>query len=268
MTMPNSQVSFLQRLIGDQAVEREAGSAARLIAENEGIGCVSGIRVAYTDRDLEKASALLKSRGFPTTAPDTKAMRSAALGAGSEKTNALRVSDGMLAIVPLGMGADFPHVPGCFMAMPAAFAATLAYEVVLVSENLEPLRSLHEYTWLDGYLKGRPTLGIFRGAPGFFRTDVAADFLRNDERPTLAFFDFDPAGLAMASSLPRREALCFPPMTLLEAETRLHNRTGLFTNSYHTKRQQLEGVVDREISVAWRSLKSLSAGLGQENFPR
>jgi hypothetical protein len=77
-------------------------------------------------------------------------------------------------------------------------ALLLAYEVLVFCENLEPMLRLHEYQWLEGFLKGRPALALFRGAPGYFRTDVANELLVLDHRPVLAFFDFDPKGLSMA----------------------------------------------------------------------
>jgi hypothetical protein len=134
---------------------------------------------------------------------------------------------------------------------------------------MEPMLQLHTYRWMDEFTVGRPTLALFRGAPGFFRTDVAAELIQRDRRPILAFFDFDPKGLSMAASMPRREALCLPPWTELQAAAHHNKRSHLFTNSLHTSRPHL----DREghspdIAVAWERLKELSMGLDQEHFPR
>lgn len=52
-------------------------------------------------------------------------------------------------------------------------ALELPYEVMVFCENLEPMLRLHTYQWLDAFLIGRPALAMFRGAPGYFRKDVA-----------------------------------------------------------------------------------------------
>lgn len=72
----------------------------------------------------------------------------------------------------------------------------------------------------------------------------------------------------MAASLPRREALCLPPLAELEAEASAQKRAVLFTNSFHESRAHLDRVTDAEISFVWKRLRRLAVGLGQENFPR
>jgi len=262
------ELSFLRKLIADQASSRKhAGVAARMV-ELEGLGQVVGAQVRYTAADHTRAANMLLSRNYPLQAPPEPGPRSAARGAGSEKTHALRVSDQLVAVVPIGMPQAIATPPGTFVAMHLRDALALPYEVLLVSENLEPLLQLHQYTWLGDFIKGRPTLAVFRGAPGYFRTDVAAELIRFDTRPTLAFFDFDPKGLSMAASLPRREALCLPPWPALDAEAIAQKRVGLFTHSFHDSRAHLDGVEDPAIRLAWQRLRRLAVGLNQEGFPR
>jgi hypothetical protein len=66
----------------------------------------------------------------------------------------------------------------------------------------------------------------------------------------LAFFDFDPKGLSMAASLPRREALCLPDLDVLERNAKEMGRQNLFTNSVHECRTHLDSIEDEEISRA------------------
>ncbi|VTU45497.1 hypothetical protein SRS16P2_00177 (plasmid) [Variovorax sp. SRS16] len=260
-------VSFLRRLVADRALVRSRGSTALAIADAEGIGQVRTSSVTYTEQDHVKAANLLASRGYALAKPEALAPRSDAVGADSEKSNALRVTDDMVAVVPIGIpGVECPRA--AFLAMAAPAAAALRFEVLVVCENLEPMRRLHEYTWLGGLLRGRPALAVFRGSPGFFRVDVASRFVKGDIRPTLAFFDFDPKGLSMAASLPRREALCLPSLNDLVLETRKQRRAILFTNSAAASRPHLDLLVDPAIKAAWEAMKLIGYGLGQENFPR
>ena len=120
---------------------------------------------------------------------------------------------------------------------------------------------------VSSFVKGRSALALFRGAPGYFRTEVAHEFVRQDTRPTLAFFDFDPKGLSMAASLPRREALCLPPMESLEAAVKAKRRRDLYFNSAEVARPHLESLPSNsEIAIAWSVMNSLEMGLDQEHF--
>jgi hypothetical protein len=264
--MNSKQVDFLRRLIADTATERRHGELSDKIIREEGIGEIKGARVLYTQEDHAKAKNLLLTRGFDLSSPMGKFTRSNAPPGGSEKQGALRVSDDLVAIVPIGMqGLKIPL--GSLLSLSSDAAQTLPYEVLLVSENLEPLLQIHRYGWIRNFTKGRPTIALFRGAPGYFRTDVAASLIQRDTRPTLAFFDFDPKGISMAASLPRREAMCLPPWPQLQAATLKNKRSNLFTQSVHTSRAHLDHHDDQDIALSWSRLKEISLGLDQEHFP-
>jgi hypothetical protein len=107
---------------------------------------------------------------------------------------------------------------------------------------------------------------LFRGTKTWFTTGAAAEVIKTSEMPTLAFFDFDPKGLSMAASRPRREALCLPDLATLEVRAREMGRQNLFTNSVHESRSHLDSVADPEIVEAWRMMKRITLGLNQEQF--
>lgn len=91
---------------------------------------------------------------------------------------------------------------------------------------------------------------------------------RQDTRPTLAFFDFDPKGLSMATSLPKREALCLPPMESLEAAVKANRRRNLYSQSVNDSRVHLDRQASNsDIAIAWVIMNSLKLGLDQEHFP-
>ncbi len=265
--MSPQSVKFLQRLVAEGRSECRISDVARLVATGEGVGTIHGSRVLFTAADRERAANLLKSRGYEASLPVTPFTRSEAPTGGSEKSGALRVSHELVAVVPLGIPGIQVPVEG-FLTLRAGAALQLPYEVLMVCENLEPMLNLARYGWLSEFLKGRPALVLFRGAPGLYRTDVAAGLLQRDHRPTLAFFDYDPKGLSMAASLPRREALCLPTFEALAAAARSTRRGDLFSNSFATSRVHLGRMAHMgDIAAAWKLMQALELGLNQEQFP-
>jgi len=261
------QVTFLRDLIASEPSFRVPGSTAEYFARAEGIGQVQGRRIVYTPKDFLAARNLLRSRGFELSRTEQAVPRSQVQPGESEKWGSVRVSEGMVAVVPLGL--QGVHIPtGSMLCTDVRQALVLPYEVLVFCENLEPMLLLHTYQWLTEFVKGRPALALFRGAPGYFRTDVARELLAQDHRPVLAFFDFDPKGLSMAASVPRREALCLPPRDRLEAAVRAHRRKDLYLGSVEASRPHLEAQTKGEgVGLAWELMKALEMGLDQEHFP-
>lgn len=155
--MNQQQVAFLRRLIETEPPFRPYSATAEYLLNAEGIGKVQGRRVVYTQRDFEVARILLKARGFEPSRQSEPVPRSQVQPGESEKWGALRVSDGLVAVVPLGL----PEVQiptGSMLCMDVRQALALPFEVLVFCENLEPMLRLHEYQWLAGFLKGRPAL--------------------------------------------------------------------------------------------------------------
>lgn len=89
-----------------------------------------------------------------------------------------------------------------------------------------------------------------------------------DHRPVLAYFDFDPKGLSMAASVPRREALCLSPMDSLESAVRMQRRKDLYLGSVEASRTHLEAQpTSGDVGLAWGLMKGLEMRLDQEHFP-
>jgi hypothetical protein len=263
--LKTKEVEFLRRLVADRPVERRSDLAIQY-SRVEGLGVVQGSKVIYRAQDFERAVSLITTRGFDLESPPRGFARSEAPRGGSEKSGARTVAQDLVAVFPIGMGVSCPK--DGFLAMPWQGVISMQYQVLLVCENLQTFLQLNEYLWLTDLINGRPTLALFRGMVHTFGTDGAARLIAHDHRPTLAFFDFDPRGLAMAASLPRREAICLPPWELLERAIRNTRRDHLFTNSFHASRAQLDNENDPEIALAWARLKLLTKGLNQESFPK
>lgn len=112
--------------------------------------------------------------------------RSEAPAGGSEKSGGLRVSHDLVAVVPISVPGISIPTEG-FLTLRVRAALQLAFEVLMVCENLEPMLNLARYSQLDGFMKARPALVLFRGAPGLYRTEVASDMVKCDQRPCSHF---------------------------------------------------------------------------------
>lgn len=264
--MNSREVAFLRRLVTDHPVFRASEGVAAAMAATEGVGTVSGSRVLYTGSDFTKAANILTTRGYDTEAQAGSFSRSEAPKGGSEKSGALNVTEGLVACRGISMDSQLKLAGAGFAAIRGDDALALDFDVLLVCENLESLIHLERYLWLKPFYKSRRVLALFRGTKTWFTTAAAAAVMKESAQPTLAFFDFDPKGLSMAASLPRREALCLPELGALERRALELGRQGLFTNSAQDCRAHLDSVTDPAIAEAWKLMKRLTLGLNQEQF--
>ncbi|SDC46048.1 hypothetical protein SAMN05444679_103126 [Variovorax sp. CF079] len=263
--MTPTQYNFLRGLVANRSAQLRS-AIAREMAATQDLGRLRGMAVHYGPSDFVKAETKLRNAGFSLEAPVAGGARADARDAASEKLSAAAVTDGLVAVVPLGLP-GISNPPGSFLAMHWQDALALPYEVLVVCENLEPMRRMHRYAWMSEYLKGRSALATFRGAPSWFRVDCAAQLVKADTRPVLALFDFDPQGLVMAAALPRRESLCLPPWEVLEPLVIERKRHDLFAAQEAGCRAILDACQEKDLAQAWARIRRLTRGLNQEAFP-
>jgi hypothetical protein len=264
--MNTREVQFLRRLIADRPEHRTHDGVAASMAATEGVGAVKGSRVFYKDSDFLKAENILKTRVYDVEEMAGAFTRSEAPRGGSEKAGAMNVTSGFVACRGIGLDSVLKVTGEGFCALRVPQAMRMDHEAILVCENLEALIRLESYPWLKTFYKDRKVLAVFRGSKTWFTTDAAAELINTSLVPTLAFFDFDPKGLSMAASLPRRESLCLPDLDILERKAKEMARQNLFTNSVQHCRAHLDAVVDPEIVAAWQMMKRITVGLNQEQF--
>lgn len=263
--MTPRQYSFLRGLVAKRSKFLNS-AIAKEMADAEDLGQVRGRAVYYEDADYIKAETKLRNAGYSVEAGEPGRLRSEADDAASEKASAAPVTEGLVAVVADRIpGIAIPE--GSFLAMDWKDALALPYQVLVVCENLEPMRRMHRYGWLQPFLQRRRALVLFRGAPAWYRIDTASLLIAADTRPTLALFDFDPKGLEMAASLPRREALCLPPWEVLEPLVVERKRHDLFGDQVAGCRPLLDACSDPDIALAWERMRLLTRGLNQEAFP-
>jgi hypothetical protein len=89
-------------------------------------------------------------------------------------------------------------------------AMALDFDVILLCGKFEMLLRLHQFGWLEKFIRGRRTLGLFEGGLGPYRQAPAKFLVQRSAAPVLAFYDLDSQGFERAAGTPRLEAVCLP----------------------------------------------------------
>lgn len=267
MTLSTQERTFLQRLVRDRPTERKASGAASFFCEHYRIGTPVHGRVLYAEQDLLSAEQLLRAHRLPVQAPGPDARRAdvAIYGGMSEKSQSRAPHADTVAVKPFGyVSLDSrplfaPRGGYCALTVQDACAARCA--VLLVVENLETFRFLEDYAWLP--FEGKAVLAVYRGDNLFSAADSAAVLSRRAE-PVWGFFDFDPAGLGMTTSVPRLERLLLPDEAWLQQVCKKSHGQWLFDRSRGKWEGILAAVTEPAIAAAWARMKSWRGGASQE----
>ncbi|MDZ4074510.1 MAG: hypothetical protein U1E04_07150 [Hylemonella sp.] len=265
------QVSFLQRLVADRAPTRQISAAAGYFSEHFSLGRVAGSRVEYTDAHFAAAERLLLANQLPVRALGIGATRAQAAeyGGMSEKDFSVAPHANSVAVKGLGSCSFDGHglnTPlGAYMILTVEQARRVTCERLMVVENLETFRNLQEYTWVDR--RGLAVLAIYRGEKDLPNRD-AAELMRSRSEPIWGFFDFDPAGLAMANTLPghRFERLLLPDYGWLEKSADTTRGRQLFDSQLRSYEKVLNAATNQEVVAAWGLMKRLRSAVTQERM--
>ena len=136
---------------------------------------------------------------------------------------------------------------------------------LLVVENLETFRALEAYAWIDR--RGLDVLAIYRGDMDLPNKD-AAEVIRGRPEPIWGFFDFDPAGLVMANSVPavRLERLILPSQAWLRRASNTPRGRQLFDSQFAAFGRSLDHAAHPEFIALWHVMKSLRSAVTQERM--
>lgn len=267
------QISFLQRLVEERTSSKQISAAASYFSENYSLGRVVGGRVEYSDAHFTAAQNLLLANQLPVKALGADATRAQAAeyGGMSEKDFSLAPHANSVAVKGLGT-CTFDGIPletplGAYMVLTVEQAMRVTCERVMVVENLETFRSLQAYSWID--LKGLSVLAIYRGERSLPNKD-AMELVRSRSEPIWGFFDFDPAGLVMANSLPedRFERLLLPDSGWLESAANSTHGRHLFDSQWSSYVNVLDNATNQKIVIAWELMKRVRSAVTQERMFR
>ena len=268
MSFTHSQIAFLRHLASRGAAEKSTSLAAEYFHVHHGLGRRAGSRFQYEEPDAARARLLLANRNIALTTPDQALRRS-----DSSLNNPTQEKSGTLAPHHDSVAVKAAHgrcsLDGSLVAAHGYQVITLEQacsvkaEVLLVVENLESFRFLERNRWID--YQGMDVLAVFRG-DNVFKANAAMSLITSRAEPVWAYFDFDPAGMGMASGLPRLERLLLPEDEALISAARRANQVHLYADQLDQWGPIMQG---NEKSVAarhWHLLRSLRLGLAQEHM--
>ncbi len=263
------QIAFLQRLHADTPATTPITQVASFFHEHYSLGRLAGRNIAFLPADHEKAALLLRTYGQSTTPVPKSGSRAQARRPGvSEKVGTVAPHADSLALkcaagrCVLHASSDTIGSTGyCVLRLDEALR--VGADCIMVVENLETFRHLASQHWID--YQDRNVLAVFRG-DNRFKADEVMRFLQARSEPVWGFMDFDPAGLGLASQLPRLQRLLLPEEALLRALVERAERRDLFVTQLPQWRSALEATSSGPIADAWRLMKSLNSGLPQEHM--
>ena len=271
MSFSAVQMTFLQRLVSERPERRRAGDAARYFCDHYSLGAVVGSQVEYRADHYEAAERLLRAHDLPVAAMGADASRadSAAYGGMSEKSLSAAPHSKSVAVKCLGHCALDGHTlytpEGSYTVLTPEQALRVTCQRLLVVENLETFRALEAYAWIDR--RGLDVLAVYRGDMELPNKD-AAEVLRGRAEPIWGFFDFDPAGLVMAKSVPpeRLERVILPSQAWLRRASNTARGRQLFDNQLAAFGRSLDHAAHPEVIALWQVMKSLRSAVTQERM--
>lgn len=273
MSFSTVQVTFLQRLVSERPERRSAGTAARFFCDHFSLGTSVGSHVEYRAENYESAERLLRAHDLPVAAMGVGATRadSAEYGGMSEKSLSIAPHSKSVAVKCLGRckldGHELYTPEGSYTVLTPEQALRVSCQRLLVVENLETFRALEAYAWIDR--RGLDVLAIYRGDKELPNKD-ATEVVKARREPIWGFFDFDPAGLVMANSLPagRLERVVLPSQAWLHKASNTPRGRQLFDIQSAVFGKSLDQSKIPEIIDLWQMLKRLKSAVTQERMLR
>ena len=273
MSFSTVQVTFLQRLVSERPQSRRAGGLARFFCDHYSLGVPVGSLVEYRGAHYEAAEHLLRAHDLPVAAMGPHATRAdvASYGGMSEKNLSAAPHAKSVAVKCLGRCVLDGHVlyapASSYIVLTPEHAQRVVCQRLLVVENLETFRALESYAWIDR--NGLDVLAIYRGDVELPNKD-AAEVIKGRQEPIWGFFDFDPAGLVMANSLPagRLERVVLPSRAWLQLAANTPRGRQLFDSQVAAFGKVLDEAVQAEVIALWQLMKCLRSAVTQERMLR
>jgi len=266
----------MQRILSKDDERFALTATLQRLIEN-GIGTKRGKSAYFSTKDKEEIRSWLQAKGFALEQVDLSRMsrgeRLAATPnekAGGEAVKRNRVSLKALAGQPL-------LIRGAELMLPAEshldvdwtkVAEQIGHRCILVVENYENFNRIHETTFVLPEGCHSPIV-VYRGDPYESRFDNVSKFLAQADLPVLAFVDADPAGIAIASQLPKLVGIMLPSLDALEEQLQDPQtaRKDLFVDQYPVYGQMLEKLErSHPCYPVWALISKYAAGVIQERW--
>lgn len=248
-----------------------------------GLGLRKGASIVFTERDKTEIGRILKGElgiDAATTKPESWAGRSRSESlrlARDEKLSGRAVSEGR--VQAKAMQGKTLRVCGGNWALPSrtdlgvdvvsVLDSEIGHDALLIVENRQAFDDIWSVRGeiLCG-LEGLNPLVLYRGdAQGGARADAVNALIEHASLPVHAFVDFDPAGMVIASGLPRLNHVLSPAGSILELLVSKHGITDRFIEQRAAARSALGRLEQHPlIGPVWGVILKAGKGLPQEFF--
>lgn len=260
------QIRFLQDLHALEPVDKATSQVAEYFFDNYRLGRRARSGFTYTALDHASARNLLSTNNLPIVQGVLGTRFESAKSDNSEKMFSVAPHDDSIAIKVIGNcmldGRPLWTPPGTYLVVRFADGLRIQCDAVMVVENFEPFRRLEEFAFMP---VTENALVVYRG-DGLWTGDHASRLVSQRKEPKWAFFDFDPAGLAMALALENLQRLVLPPIDWLVANGKTSRGRQLFNDQLWQREKSLDNTTDPLVGKAWRAMSAMCGAVTQEKM--
>lgn len=281
--MDKRLINTLLRIFHSPDGRFSAGRSISAFCTEYNLGMKQGASLVFTKEDKREIGRILQGEmgidSATTTSESWKHLgRAQSLQlARDEKFAGRSVGAGRLRLKTLpgqtlhvaGGSWDLPCRADLGLDLAAVLGQEIGHDALLVIENLQTFDDIHSVGMdvMDS-LPARDPLVIYRGdTQGGARADTIHALIESTILPVYAFVDYDPAGLVIASGLPRLEKVLVQSLQDLGALIQTHGIAKRYQEQVaatsHALQQWKE---DSRIGPLWEVIHTAGKGLPQEFF--
>lgn len=284
--MNKQLVITLLRVFHSQETRFSPGRGLREFCEAYTIGHIRGSSLVIGERDKAEIASLLKGKmgiDAHTTYPDSweglnraeglnlakdEKLAGGVVGYGRIQVKALRGRDLSLC----GKRLALPDGADLGLPLEAVLESPSQHDGILLVENKQTFNEIWRVR--EDLLTGEGALMnplvVFRGdAEGGSKVDAVHRLIAETDAPVHAFVDFDPAGMVIASALPRLDKVVCPDFGELSELLEAHGLAERFMKQQAGTVGALERLESNAtIGPVWGIIRRAGKGLPQEFFHR
>lgn len=238
--------------------DKPASAWITRLAEEEGIGSLSGKKCFFTAKDLNKIAVFLRVNGYAQTVTETDFADRLALAAklNDEKLTNLPVSQGRVMVKSFAKDfvvADQRFPSGHGIEFQVNDLLNTDIKQYLLVENLAVFLAIEQYPNLLNCLD-EDCLVLYRGH-GIFTAQASQSLLRQSKALKIGFFDFDPAGLCQIG-MTDLGALILPALDEANVKRLIEaNKFGVFADQVFQYGKALQTLIDTNSHLSpWASV--------------
>ena len=283
--MDKRLINTLLRIFHSQDTRFTSGRAISAFCTEYNLGVRQGSSLVFNDTHKAEIGRILKGElgidPVTTTVDSWKGLGRAEslMLATDEKLTGHAVGDGRLRVKALP--GSVLKVSGGRWVLPdrsdlgtdlrAVLGNEIGHDALLIIENLQTFDDIHTVdSEVMGNLSAHDPLVIYRGdTQGGARADAVHALISGTGLPVIAFVDFDPAGLVIASSLPRLDMILAPPLQELAKIIRARGIAKRYLEQVATAAHAMQRIQgDARTAPLWYVIHAAGKALPQEYFHR